>query len=85
MRAVVFVAEGTPKGTARSPQEYVRPLLVLCGQEYATIAFRQLHRMMCDALRGSRARVVAEVWGPNGRGRVVFGDGSVQEIESGGA
>jgi hypothetical protein len=85
MRAVVFVAEGTPKGTARSPQEYVRPLLVLSGQEYATIAFRQLHRMICDALRGSQARVVAEVWGPNGRGRVVFGDGSVQEIESGGA
>jgi hypothetical protein len=84
MRAVVFVAEGTPKGTARSPQEYVRPLLVLSGQEYATIAFRQLHRMICDALRGSRARVMAEVWGPNGQGRVVFGDGSVQEIESGG-
>jgi Luciferase-like monooxygenase len=25
MRAVVFVTEATPKGTARSPQEYVRP------------------------------------------------------------
>jgi hypothetical protein len=27
MRAVVFVTEGASKGTARSPQEYVRPRL----------------------------------------------------------
>ncbi len=61
MRAVVFVTEGTPKGTARSPQEYVRPLLlVLSGQEYAATTFGQLHGMICDALRGSRARLVAE-------------------------
>ncbi len=44
MRAVVFVMEGTPKGTARSPQEYAHPLLVLSGQEYAAITFTQLHR-----------------------------------------
>jgi hypothetical protein len=85
MRAVVFVTEATPKGTARSPQEYVRPLLVLCGQEYATIAFGELHRMICDALRGDRPRLVAEVRGPDGRGRLLFEDGSAQGTESGGA
>jgi len=85
MRAVVFVTEGTPKGTARAPQEYVRPLLVLSGQEYATTTFGQLHRMICDALRGNRARIVAESWGPDGRGRLLLEDGSVLDIESGGA
>src|SRR5947209_14447640 len=37
MRAVVFVTAGTPKATARSPQEYLNPLLVLSGQEYETL------------------------------------------------
>jgi len=32
MRAVVFVTERTPKGTDRSPQEYLHPLLVLTGE-----------------------------------------------------
>jgi hypothetical protein len=43
MRAVVIVTEETKKGTARSPQEYVNPLLVLSGQEYASISFAELH------------------------------------------
>ena len=34
MRAVVFVTERTPKGTARSPQEYFSPLLVLPGEAW---------------------------------------------------
>src|SRR5437870_4983235 len=43
MRAVVFVTEFRMKGTARSPQEYVSPLLVLTGKEYAQITFDDLH------------------------------------------
>ncbi len=82
MRAVVFVTEATLKGTARSPQEYVGPLLVLSGQEYATTAFGQLHHMICDALRGHRPRLVAESWGPDTGGRLLFEDGSARDVES---
>ena len=51
MRAVVFVTEQTSKGTERSPQEYVDPLLVLTGEAYARLTFEELHRHLCDALR----------------------------------
>jgi len=51
MRAVVFVTEQTGKGTERSPQEYVDPLLVLTGEAYAHLSFEALHRRLCDALR----------------------------------
>jgi len=85
LRAVVFVREGTPKGTARSAQEYVDPLLVLSGCEYAGSTFGQLHDMICNALRGHRPRLVAESWGPDGRGRLLFEDGSARDIERGGA
>jgi hypothetical protein len=81
MRAVVFVTDATPKGTARSPQEYVRPLLILSGPEYATIPFGELHESICDALRGDRPRLVAEVRGSGGGGRLLFEDGSVQATE----
>ena len=81
MRAVVFITEGTRKGTARSGQEYVDPLLVLSGREYATMPFASLHDKICDALRGDRPRIVAESWGPDGRIRLLFEDGSVQEPE----
>ena len=84
MRAVVFVLEGTSKGTARSPQEYVRPLLVLSGQEYATIPFEDLHQLICDALRGDRPSLVAEVLEPDGGGRLLFEDGSIRASERGG-
>jgi len=85
MRAVVFVTEGTPKGTARSPQEYVDPLLVLSGRQYATITFGQLHEMICDALRGHHPRLLAESWGPDGRGRLLFEDGSTRDLGHAGA
>jgi hypothetical protein len=81
MRGVVFVTEGTSKGTARSPQEYVRPLLVLSGQEYATIPFEDLHQLICDALRGDRPRLVAEVRRSDGGVRLLFEDGSVRANE----
>src|SRR6478609_9222717 len=47
MRAVVFVTEFTQKGTARSPQEYLSPLLVLTGEQYARISFHELHKGIC--------------------------------------
>jgi hypothetical protein len=81
MRAVVFVAEGTPKGTGRSPQEYVNPLLVLSGREYATVTFDQLHELLCRALRGHRPRLVAEVWGTAGRGQLFFEDGTSTDVD----
>jgi hypothetical protein len=79
VRAVVFVTDGTPKGTDRSAQEYVKPLLVLSGRQYSTIPFGDLHRKICDALRGDRPRLVAESWEPDGRVRLIFEDGSVRE------
>jgi hypothetical protein len=85
MRAVVFVTEATPKGSAPSPQEYVRPLLVLPGHEYATIPFGERHRMICELLRGDRPRLAAEVRRPDGGSRLLLEDGSVQVTELGGA
>jgi hypothetical protein len=74
LRAVVFVTEETAKGTARSPQEYVEPLLVLSGEEYARITFEQCHDRLCDALRGDRPRLAAEFITPDGEHRLLFAD-----------
>src|SRR6266542_4141747 len=60
-RAVVFVTEYSLKGTTRSPQEYASPLLVLTGEEYWRITFAELRQRICDALRGNRSPIVAEV------------------------
>lgn len=81
---MVFVTEGSSKGTARSPQEYVRPLFILSGREYATIPLEDLHQVICDALRGDRPRLVAEVRGPDGGGQLLFEDGSIRASERGG-
>ncbi|MGI9296750.1 MAG: hypothetical protein ACR2QC_02485 [Gammaproteobacteria bacterium] len=51
IRAVVFVTDETDKGTERSGQEYVDPLLVLTGLEYEAISFKGLHDKICEALR----------------------------------
>jgi len=80
LRAVVFISEGTPKGTARSHQEYVNPLLVLTGTEYDTIPFGVLHERICDALRGDRPQLIAESWAPDGTVRLMLDNGDVQEI-----
>jgi hypothetical protein len=82
MRAVVVVTEDTPKGTDRSPQEYVNPLFVLTGEAYATLTFDELYTRICDALRGARPRVVAEYLAPDGRHRLLFEDGTVQEMDA---
>ncbi|MGH2725899.1 MAG: hypothetical protein ACRDKS_02870, partial [Actinomycetota bacterium] len=69
LRAVVFVTEGTPKGTARSAQEYVDPLLVLTGEAYASMPFEALYSRICDALRGNKPRLLAAFVLPEGRVR----------------
>ena len=53
MRAVVIITEKTQKGTARSPQEYVNPLLILSGRDYgaaslAAVTYRVKVPMMGD-------------------------------------
>ncbi len=70
-RAVVFVTEHSIKGTERSGQEYLSPLLVLTGEEYARMSFEELHRRICDALRGNRSPVAAEVLLPDGTHKVI--------------
>lgn len=77
VRAVVFVVQGAVKGTSRAGQEYVAPLLVVSGKEYASVPFPVLHARLCDALRGDRPRVAAEVLQPDGSSTLVFDDGSV--------
>lgn len=82
MRAVVFVREGTRKGTARSPQEYVSPLLVLTGEEYASMTFETLRARICDALRGEKPRVVATFLVPGERVRLLLEDGTSREVDT---
>jgi hypothetical protein len=80
LRAVVFVVAGTAKGTDRSHQEYVDPLLVITGDEYARMPFGSLHERLCDALRGDRSRVIAKVLG-SGRTLIVYENGGAREVD----
>ena len=82
MRAVVFVAEHTHKGTPRSPQEYVNPLLVLTGEVYAGMTFETLYTRICQALRGNKPEVVATVLLPTGRARILFEDGTSKDVDA---
>lgn len=82
-RAVVFVTEGAAKGTHRSVQEYQSPLLVVAGTKYASLPFSVVHEGICEALRGSRPKLLAELLQPDGSTRAVFDDGSI--IDSNGA
>ncbi len=77
MRAVVIITEETEKGTDRSPQEYAHQLLVLSGQDCASISFVQLHERICDALRGKGPRVVAQSWTADGGVQLILSDGCV--------
>jgi len=83
LRAVVIMTEGTSKGTSRSGQEYVDPLLILSGDEYAAVSFGDLHERICDALRGSRPRCIAEFWTADEGSRLLFEDGSSQDTRPG--
>jgi hypothetical protein len=50
MRAVFFVEAGDEKGTPRCGQEYVKPLLMLTGNEYDEIRFSDLMTRLEEAL-----------------------------------
>ncbi len=76
LRAVVFVVRTSKKETARSGQEYESPLLVLTGTEYAAMPFQVLHDRLCTALRGTKPRLVMQVFGPDATTSLVFEDGS---------
>ena len=74
-RAVVIVTEGMHK----VGQRYERPLMTLTGDEYAAMSFDELHRLVCDALRGNSPRVVAH-WISPGEARLYHDDGSVRVL-----
>ncbi len=80
-RAVVFVTEHSLKGTARSGQEYVSPLLVLTGQEYAGITFEELPERICEALRGNRAPILAEMLLPGGTHQIIRSRKTAREAD----
>lgn len=50
------------------------------GSEYASMPFAALHTRLCDALRGERPRVVAEVIQIGGKSKLVFEDGSSTSV-----
>jgi hypothetical protein len=83
MRAVLFVTEETGKGTARSPQAYANPLLVLSGREYASISFVELHTRICDALRGTGPQVVAQSFTADGEIQLMLSDGRILDTLKG--
>lgn len=74
LRAMVIVREGTEK----IGQEYIGPLLVMSGAEYLATPFQVLHDRICDALRGRRPRVIAELIGGGDENRLLFEDDSIQ-------
>ena len=62
---MAIVTEHSIKGTERSGQEYLSPLLLLTGQEYARMTFEELHERICDALRGNRSTIAMEILLPD--------------------
>jgi hypothetical protein len=80
LRAVVFVVSTSTTGTARSGQEYELPPLVLAGTEYLEMPFQDLHDRLCTALRGTRPRLVLEVFQPGGTAALVFEDGAITPV-----
>jgi hypothetical protein len=50
MRAVFFVEPGDEKGTSRCRQEYVRPLLMMTGEEYGKLNFPDVIAKLEEAL-----------------------------------
>ncbi len=68
-RAVVICAEGiTTKGTARSGQEYVNPLLVMTGEEYASARFDVLldRILVAVPVKLGLSRTIAVIGLPDG-------------------
>ena len=75
LRAIVIVREDTEK----VGQEYIGPLVVLSGEEYAATPFQVLHDRICDALRGIRPRLIAEAI-DSSCSTLLFQDGSTQRV-----
>ena len=78
LRAVVIVTEHTEK----VGQEYIGALLVLSGAEYESMSFDALHERICDALRGGRPRLVAEIIAADGELELVFDDGTTRSLRA---
>ncbi len=72
-RAIVFVTDDTRKGTARNGQEYIDPLLVLTGEEYAKISFQDLLQKLAEAVC-SGPRVVLEYFDGKGETHIFRDD-----------
>ncbi len=72
-RAVVFVTDETKKGTSRSGQQYVNPLLVLTGEEYAKMPFQALPGKLEEAIR-SGPRAVTEYYDGKGHTHIIRDD-----------
>jgi hypothetical protein len=85
MRAVVFVAEYSIKGTNRNGQEYVSPLLILTGEEYSHITFEELHARLCAALRGNRTPVGMEILDSDGTHKIISDKGEKNKPAGGDA
>ena len=79
-RAVVFVTDETKKGTVRNGQEYVDPLLVLTGEEYAKMPFQTLLDKLEEAI-SSGPRVVAEYLDSQGRTHVLREGGEMDSVQ----
>jgi hypothetical protein len=79
-RAVVFVTDEAKKGTARNGQEYVDPLLVLTGEEYAKMPFQVLLDRLQEAVR-SGPSVVMEFLAPDGTTRTFTEVGRQADID----
>jgi hypothetical protein len=75
LRAIAIVRDGAEK----VGQQYVDPLLVLSGEQYAATPFERLHQQIRDALRGERPRFVGE-WQNDGVVHLMFEDGSVRKL-----
>ena len=83
LRAVVFIRKLEEKGTERSAQEYLNPLLMISGKDYSAASFANLHERLTEALLGNRLKVVAEIREPTGTIRVVYEGGNSQVVRSG--
>ena len=83
-RAVVLVTEETQKGTDRSRHEYVNPLLVLTGRDYASISFVELHTRISDALRGAGPWIVAHSLAADGEMQLILSDGRILDTKKAG-
>jgi hypothetical protein len=72
LRAVVFVEANDEKGTERNGQEYVQPLLVLTGVEYAGTPFPDLFNRLEESLARKYGASPAALVFDSGRTKKIF-------------